>query len=425
MVDVWLPYGKTEVCARIEARNFLGTIEPKERIGVKDPRVEIERALTEPIGTTRLSEIAKPGDKVAIVVDDMTRATPSHIIVPPVLGELNRAGVKDEDVTVIFGCGTHRAVTPEEMKMLVGEETLKRVKAVSNDCNVKDLPFLGRTKTFGTKVYVNRFFAEADVRVLTGDIGLHYYAGYGGGRKSVLPAVCGAETIQQNHTMILDSRARTGVLEGNPVHLDMVEAAKLAKADFIVNIVTNSKLELVRAFAGDLEQAFNEGVKLVDEMYKVPVERRADIVVVSPGGHPFDINLYQAHKGVDNALEAVKRGGVIVWVAECPEGHGNDVFLEWMTRFKDIKEMETEIKKRFRLGGHKAYYLLRALQKVQVILVSTMPDYYATSVFKLRTARTVNEALRDAFDTVGKDGKVWAMPHGNIILPIIKAAATE
>ena len=425
MVDVWLPYGKTEVCATISARNFLGTIEPREKAGVKDPHAEIERALSEPIGTKRLSEIAKSGDKVAIVVDDMTRATPSHIIVPPVLDELNNAGVKDEDVTVIFGCGTHRTVKLEEMKTLVGEETLKRVKTVSHDCNVKDLPFLGKTKTFGTKVYVNRFFAEANVKVLTGDIELHYYAGYGGGRKSVLPAISGVETIHHNHAMILDSKARTGVLEGNPIHVDMVEAAKLAEADFIVNIVTNSKLELVRAFAGDLEQAFNEGVKLVDEMYKVPVERRADIVVVSPGGHPFDIDLYQAHKGVDNALDAVKRGGVIVWVAECPEGHGNEVFLDWMTRFKDPKEMETEIKRRFRLGGHKAYYLLKALQKVQIILVSTMPDYYATSVFKLRTARTVNDALRDAFNIVGKDRKVWVMPHGNVTLPMIKTAAAE
>jgi len=425
MVDVWLPYGKTEVCARISARNFLGVIEPREKAGVKDPCSEIERALSEPIGTKRLSEIAKSGDKVAIVVDDMTRATPSHIMVPPVLDELNRAGIKDEDVTIIFGCGTHRPVKPEEMKTLVGEETLKRVKAISHDCNVKDLPFFGKTKTFGTKVYLNRLFAEANVKVLTGDIGLHYYAGYGGGRKSVLPAVTGAETIQHNHAMILDSRARTGVLEGNPIHVDMVEAARLAKADFIVNIVTNSKRELVRAFAGDLEQAFNEGVKLVDEMYKVPVERRADIVVVSPGGHPLDIDLYQAYKGVDNALDAVKRGGVIVWVAECPEGHGNEVFLDWMRRFKEVREMETEIKRRFRLGGHKAYYLLRALQKVQIILVSTMPDYYATSAFRLRTARTVNDALRDAFDTAGKDGKVWVMPHGNTTLPIIKTATTE
>jgi len=421
MVDVWLPYGKTEVCARIPTKNYLGNIEPKEKLGVKDTRAEIERALNEPIGTKRLIETAKKGDKTAIVVNDQTRATPSHLMIPPILDELNKAGVKDEDITLIFGCGTHRPVTTEEMKTLVGEEVLQRVKTVSHDCKAKDLTYLSRTK-YGTKVYVNKIFAEADLRILTGEIGLHYYAGYGGGRKSILPAVTGEETIQHNHAMILHPKARTGILEDNPVHEDMVEAAELAKPNFIVNIVTNSKRELVRAFAGDLHQAFYEGVKLVDEMYKVPIEKRAEVVIVSSGGHPHDIDLYQAHKGIDNALEAVKRGGVIICVAECPEGHGNQVFYEWMTRFKELKDMETEVKRHFQLGGHKAYYLLKTLQRAQIILVSTMPEYYASGVFKLRTARALNDALRDAFDITGKDGKVWVMPHGNITLPVVKAS---
>jgi len=419
MVDVWLPYGRTEVCARIPAQNFLGEIEPKEKPGVTDPQAEVERALKEPIGTKHLSEMAKSGDKVAIVVDDATRAAPTRLMVPQILDELHRAGVKDEDITIIFGCGTHRAVTPEEMKKLLGEETLGRLKAVSHDHKSKDHVYLGKT-SFGTKVYINRTFAEANVKVLTGDVGLHYYAGYGGGRKSVLPAVSGAESIQHNHAMLLHPKAKTGVFEGNPVHEDMVEAVKLAKVDFILNVVINRKQELVKAFAGDVEQAFHEGVKLVDEMCKVPIERRADIVVVSPGGHPFDINLFQAYKGVDSALEAVKRGGVIVLVAECPEGHGNEVFYEWMIKFKESREMETEIKRRFVLGGHKAYYLTKALQKVQIILVSTMPDYQAVNVFKLKTARAVNDALRDAFDIAGKNAKVWAMTHGNITLPVVK-----
>jgi len=422
MVDVWLPYGKTEVCARIPTRNFLGNIEPKEKPGITDARAEVERALREPIGTKPLGSIVKPGDTVAVVVDDATRTTPSYLMVPPLLDELNRAGVKDESVTLIFGCGSHREVKPEEMKKLVGEETLERVKVVNHDAKSKDLVYLGKTAKFGTKVYVNKVFAEADVKILTGDVELHYYAGYGGGRKSILPAISGENTIQSNHAMLLNPKARTGVLEDNPVHEDMVEAAKLAKVDFILNIVTNSKNELVGAFAGDLEQAFYEGVKLVDEMYKVPIERRAEIVLMSPGGHPLDINLYQAYKGIDNALDAVKRGGVMILVAECPEGHGNDVFYEWMTKFKDEKQMEKEIKSRFRLGGHKAYYLLKAVQKAEIILVSAMPDYLAQNVFKLKTARALNDALRDAFDIAGKNAKVWALPHGNITLPVFKAA---
>jgi len=422
MVDVWLPYGRTEVCTRIPTRNFLGMIEPKEKLGVADPRVEVERALNEPVGAKKLREIAKAGDKAAVVVDDATRATPSYLMVPAILDELNKAGVKDEDITVIFGCGTHRSVTPEEMKTLVGEETLERVKTISHDCRAKDLVYIGKTNTLGTKVYVNKVFAEADVKVLTGDVGLHYYAGYGGGRKSVLPAVSGVETIRHNHASLLHPKARTGILEGNPVHEDMVESARLAEPDFILNIVTNSKGEMVRAFAGDLEKVHAEGVRLVDKMYKVPIERRAKIVVVSPGGHPFDIDLYQAYKGVDCALKAVKRGGVIVWVAECPEGHGNQVFYEWMTKFKEPKQMETEIKRRFKIGGHKAYYLLKALQKVNIILVSTLPDYYAANVFKLKTAKAVNDALHNAFNIAGKDAKVWVMPHGNATLPVVKAA---
>jgi len=419
MVDVWLPYGKTEICARIPTRNYLDSIEPKEKPAVADAKTEIEKALKNPIGTKPLTEIAKKGGRVAIVADDHTRSTQSHLMIPPILNELNKVGIRDEDITVIFACGSHRAVKPEEVKKLVGEEVINRVKAISHDYKAKDLVYLGKTKAYGTEVYINKTFAEADIKILTGDVGLHYYAGYGGGRKSILPGISGAETIQHNHAMLLDPKARTGNLDGNPVHEDMVEAAKLAKVDFVLNIVTNSKKELVQAFAGDLEQAFNAGVNLVDEMYKVPIEQRADIVVVSSGGHPHDINLFQAYKGVDNALNAVKRGGVIILAAECPEGHGNKVFYEWTLKFKNLKDMEKEIKRHFVLGGHKSYYLLKALQRVLIILVSVMPDYQAVNVFNLKTARAVNDALRDAFEIAGQNSKVRTMPYGNITLPIV------
>jgi nickel-dependent lactate racemase len=422
MVDVWLPYGKTDVCVRVPARNLLGTIEPAERQGAPDGKAEVERALKEPIGSKRLGEIAKPESKVAIVVDDATRKAPSEMMLLPVLAELNAAGVKDENVTVIFGCGTHRAVKPEEAAALLGAEALKRVKTVSHDCLSKDLVYVGTTKTHGNKVYVDRVFADADVKVLLGDVGFHYYAGYGGGRKSVLPAVCGSETIKHNHAMLLHAEARTGNLEGNPVHRDMTEAARLAKVDFIVNVVENKRGEIVKAFAGDLEQAFLEAVKLVDEMYRVTVDRRADIVVASAGGYPADINLYQAYKALDNALDAVKRGGVIILVAECPEGHGNQVFYDWMTHFGDLKSVEHEIKRNFVFGGHKAYYLFKALQNHQIILVSSLPDYYATSVFKLRTARAVNDALAEALKIAGSASRVWAMPQGSYTLPVFEAS---
>jgi nickel-dependent lactate racemase len=424
MVDVWLPYGKTDVCVRVPARNFIGSIEPKELPACPDAKAEVERALQEPVSSKRLSEIAKPESKVAIVVDDATRKAPSETMLLPVLAELNGAGVKDENVTVIFGCGTHRPVKPEEAQMLLGEEAFKRVKTVSHDCRAPDLVLVGTTKR-GNKVFLNRVFVEADVRVLLGDVGFHYYAGYGGGRKSVLPAVAGEETIKFNHSLMLNSNARTGVLDGNPVHEDMAEAAKLAKVGFAVNVVANSKCEVVKAFAGELEAVFAEGVKVVDDMYRVVVDRRADIVVVSCGGTPADLNLYQAYKAVDGALEVVKRGGVVILVAECPEGHGNQVFYDWMVRFADVKLVEREIKRNFVLGGHKAYYLMKALQNHQIVLVSSMPDYYASNIFKLKTARAVNDALNEAFNIAGKAARVWTIPQGNYTLPEVKAPSSE
>ena len=421
MVDVWLPYGKSDVCVRVPARNLLGSIEPKETAGAQDSKAEVERALREVIGSKRLSEIANSESKVVIVVDDMTRHTPTSIMILPVLSELQTAGVKDENITVIFGCGTHRAVKQEEAVKIIGEEAFRRVKTVSHDCKAQDLVYVGTTKTHGNKVFLNRIFAEADVKVLLGDVGFHYYAGYGGGRKSVMPAISSEETIKQNHAMLLSSNARTGLLDGNPVHQDMTEAATLAKVDFILNVVTNSKDEIVKAFAGDVQQAFTEAVKLVDEMYRVKVDRRADIVVVSPGGYPSDINLYQSHKGLDNALEVVKRGGIIILVAECVEGHGNQVFYDWMKRFKDLKEAEREIKRNFAMGGHKAYYLLKALQNHQIILVSSLPDYYASNIFRLKTARAVNDALGEAMRLAGSQARVWTMPYGNFTLPTVQA----
>jgi len=425
MVDVWLPYGRSEVCIRIPTRNFLGLIEPREKPAMPDARAEVERALKEPIGSRRLNEIVKPENKLAIVVDDATRPAPSNLMIPPLLDELNAAGIKNENITVIFGCGTHRAVTHEEAVRLLGEDVLNRVKTISHDYKAQNLVYVGSTQKYGTKVYLNQIFAEADIKILTGDVCFHYYAGYGGGRKSVLPGVSGEETIKHNHAMILHPNAKTGILDGNPIHEDMVEAAELAKVDFILNVVTNSKGEVVKALAGDLEQTFHEGVKVVDEMYRIPVDRKADIVVVSSGGYPADVNLFQAYKGIDGALEIVKRGGVIILADECSEGSGNQVFYYWRVKFDNLGAIDREIKRNFVLGGHKAYYLMKALQKVEIILVSAMPDYYSTNIFKLKTARAVNDALNEAFKIVGKNARVWVMPCGNYTLPEVKISEEQ
>jgi len=420
MKEIGLPYGRAKLKIEVPEERLLGIVEPRRMQGTPDPAAEVARSLSEPIGTEVLTSIAGPGDKVVITAEDHTRPAPSWLMVPPILDELARAGVRDEDITVLFACGTHRAVRPEEAERLLGPEVLKRVRVLSHDCRSPDHVFLGET-SFGNKVEVDKVFAEADVRVLTGDIDLHYYAGYGGGRKSVLPGVSSLSTIRFNHAMLLHPRARMGVLEGNPVHEDMMEAAELADVDFILNVVMNAENQVVRAFAGDLKDAFFRGVELVDQIYKVPVEGKADIVVVSPGGHPHDIDLYQAYKGIHMALEVVEEGGVILALAECPEGHGHKVFYEWMTRFKSVEEVEEEIRNNFVLGGHKAYYLMKALEKAHIILVSKMPPDMVRDVFRLEPARDWQEGLEKAFDLAGRDASLLIMTHGNITLPVVSS----
>ncbi|MFQ6075373.1 MAG: nickel-dependent lactate racemase, partial [Candidatus Bathyarchaeia archaeon] len=289
MVEVWLPYGKTEVVVRVPVENLMGVVEPKDREGVQDPKAEIQRALEHPIGSKALDEIVGDGGgRIAIVVDDGKRPAPSRLMVSSLVEALRRVGVEDEDITVIVGCGTR--ADSGEGPTLFQEESWEKIRLVNHDPVAQDLVRVGRTSQ-GTEVHVNKAFAEADIRILTGHIGYHPFAGYSGGSRSVLPGVAGLSTIRRNHALLLDPRARAGNLEENPVHLDMTEAARLVGVDFVLNTVLNTKGEVVRAFAGDLDRVFSEGVELVDEMFRVEVDGLADVAIVSPGGQPLDDDL--------------------------------------------------------------------------------------------------------------------------------------
>jgi nickel-dependent lactate racemase len=416
MTEIALKYGETSLNIDIPDKNLIGIINPNFVKGVENPEDEVLRAILNPIRTPTLDKIAKPGDTVSIVVDDHTRPIKSKIIIKPLLDHLNKIGIPDENITLIIGHGSHRKIREDEAENLLGKEILERVNWLPHDANSEDLVYIGET-SYKTKVYINKVFHDSNVRILTGDVCLHYYAGYGGGRKSVLPAISGMETIRHNHAMLTHPKATTGNLDGNPVHLDMTEAAKMANPQFIVNIVMNHKKEIVKAFAGDLEEAFMQGVKLVDQIYKVKVDKLADIVLVSAGGYPTDIDLYQAYKAIDSALRVVKPGGVLVVAAECRDGHGHKVFYEWMKKYQTAEEMEKEIKNNFRLGGHKAYYLLKAKEKADIILISKMNPKEVKNTFRLEPAKNLDEALEMAFAKKGRDAKILVMPEAAKVLP--------
>ncbi|KON27580.1 hypothetical protein AC480_04495 [miscellaneous Crenarchaeota group archaeon SMTZ1-55] len=417
LVEVWLPYGRTEVAVKVPDENLLGVIDGKAQAGAVNPAKEVDDALENPLSSPKLDAVAKAGATVAIVVDDKTKPTPTHLMLTALLNRLGRLGVRDKDVTVIFGCGAH-TMTEAEGEAILGEALRSRIRVHIHDCVASDLEYVGET-SFGTKVTVNKAFLDADVRILTGDIALHYYAGYSGGRKSLLPAIVGLDAIRHNHAFLVDPKATTGNLEGNPVHLDMEEALHLVDVDLALNVVLNAQRDVVKAFAGDVDAVFHEGVQVVKDLCTAPVASPSEIVVVSPGGFPFDIDLYQAYKGLDAALQVVKEKGVVVLVAECVEGYGNKVFHDWMVRYASLASIRRELQRNFVVGGHKAYYYLKALGKVRIILVSVMPDYYAAGVFKLRTAKTVNAALTAALRLTGRQGKILVLPHGSTTFPAL------
>lgn len=405
---------------KIPDENFQGIIEPNDEVSAADPLLEISQALENPANSKRLASSLSLGERVAVVIDDVTRPSPTNILIGPLVTRLTDLGARAEDITLIIATGMHRPATSEEITRLIGAELAGKIRTVNHDCRAEDLTYLGDT-AYGTKVYVNKEFATADIKILTGDVELHYFAGYGGGRKSVLPGISGAQTTMHNHSLMLHPKARPGVLEGNPVSEDMTQAAEMAKVDFILNVVLNRKREIVKAFSGNLHGAFMNGVQLVDKISKVPCEAKADIAVVSAGGKPRDVSLYQALKAVHHTMGIVKDGGAIVLIAECPEGHGNDTFREWMIKFSDLRRMEREIKRRFAIGGHKAYLMTKALERVKIYLVSAIPDYYVSNVFRLRPSRTANAALQAALRAVGKDSKVVAVTHGATTLPMLRS----
>ena len=373
----------------------------------------VRDALEHPIGTGRLRDIVKPGEKVVIVTSDITRPCPSSVIVPELLRELSAAGVADEDITVVFALGSHRVHTDEERRRLVGDEVYGRVRCI--DAAKEGFVHIGVTAT-GTPVDIDPTVAAADRRICVGNIEYHYFAGYSGGAKAIMPGVSTRDAIQKNHSKMVLEEAKAGNLLGNPLRQDLEEAAAMVGVDFILNVVLDEGKQIVKAVAGDLRKAHEAGCAFLDQLYKIRIPGRADIVVTTPGGFPKDINLYQAQKALDNAKHAVRDGGIIILAASCKEGLGEKVFEQWMLNSQSPSAMVERIERDFQLGGHKAAAISMVLQRARILLVSELEEEFVKGMF-LEPFESVDAALEEAFASLGRDSKVIFMPHGGSVLP--------
>ncbi len=406
-------FGAGTQCVEVPSKSLLGILSPNPMPVGLTGEDEVERALAAPVHSPALRDIVKPGEKIAIVTSDITRPMPTHIVMPALLDELYAAGISKQDITLVFALGSHRMHTEAERHKLAGDRAWSEIACIDGDAS--DCVHIGVTSR-GTPVDIVRVVAEADRRICLANIEYHYFAGYSGGAKSIMPGVSTRDAIQSNHSRMVEETACAGRIKGNPVREDIEEAAAMVGIDFLLNVVLDEHKKIIKAVAGDAKYAHREGCSFLDDLYMKRIPERADIVLVSQGGAPKDLNLYQTQKALDNAKHAVKKGGVIILIGSCKEGMGEHVFEEWMTSAPTASSLIDRIQKEFRLGGHKAAAIAMVLENSDIYLVSDMAPDFVKSIF-LTPYPNAQAALDAAFAKLGKNASILAMPYGGSTLP--------
>ena len=409
-------YGTGVQTVQVPEKNLMGVLTANEMQHERRGEDAVRHALAHPIGAEPLHTLAKPGQKIAIIASDVSRPVPSSEILPAILDELHAAGCRDEDITVVFALGSHRHHTVQEQERLAGSEVFRRVRCVDSDPD--DCVHMGVTKN-GTPVDVTRAVAQADFRICTGNIEFHYFAGYSGGVKAIMPGVSTPAAIQANHRMMVSELACAGNLDTNPLRQDIEEAGRICGVDYIVNVVLDEHRKIVYAVAGDAVLAHRAGCRYLDRMYRKPIAEKADIVLVSQGGAAKDANLYQTQKALDNAKHAVKKGGTIILIGACQEGLGSAKFEQWLTGSPSAHAMVERIGREFELGGHNAAAIGMVLENARIDLVSKMDSDFVRSIF-LNPQPSAQAAFDEAMERYGPDARVLAMPFGGATLPVVK-----
>ena len=408
--DVAFPVGNSKVVAQVP--NLMAVVAPRMTPGVADERAEIRRAIENPIGSPRLRELAQGKKNAAIVVNDITRPYPGGLMVEELARELAPAGLKDEDIFLVVAYGMHRINTREELVSIFGTSVVQRFRFVHHRGQDENtLLSLGFTKG-GVEVTVNKEFAEADLKIVTGLIAPHHSAGFSGGRKSVLPGISGLPTLNRHHSFpIRPPKPAMGWLDGNRFHEEALAAARIAGVDFMLNSIDNVDRELVAAVAGDLDAAHRKGAEICRHIWTFELPSKADVVIVSPGGFPRDIDLYQAQKAVSCAEMACNIGGRIILCAAAPDGTGS--FAKLLVAARDPQDViDKYTAEGFTAESTaKAYMYARALKNHNIsVACSGLSKEEARDMF-MEAYATLDEAIAAALEEFGADAKFLAVPN--------------
>lgn len=428
MINMKMKYGDEEILVEIPLENYLGTIKGQNSIVQDDEGDVIRESLDNPINSDKLENIVKAGDKICIVVSDVTRLWQKmSTYMPFIVEKLKIAGIDDKDITFISSTGSHRAQSDEEHKLLIGEELHNKFKIIDhNSFDKNNIVKIGET-TYGTPVEINKLAYESDHIIITGAVVYHDLAGFGGGRKSILPGISSYESIMSNHALALgeedgsgsNPNIACGSIECNPIHLDMVEAAKMVKPSFLFNVIMSSDGKIVNAVSGDYIEAHNVGMEIVREIDSYEIKEKADLVIASLGGYPKDLNLYQATKGLSNAKEAIRDGGYVILLCRCEEGYGSNDLHEIVSDYEDNYDREMAIRDRFTVARYIGFDMAQSAVKYNIILVSEI-EKLSLKKAGINVVNTLDDALDIVYSNLGKNIKTYLMPNSGSTLPVLK-----
>lgn len=422
MNDLKLRYGKGEVALDLTGHLKVKVFSPLRSEGPADLEADLREALRNPIDAEPLSDLAKGKTKVVVSIPDRTRPRIAGRLLPAVLRELASAGIDQDKVTIFVATGTHGEHTEAELADLLGEELSGKIAITQNLSRRRsDFVALGTT-TRGTPVLINRTLVEADLNVVIGTVASHYFAGWGGGRKMILPGAAHVEAAWANHRLTLtdagemNPMCKSGLLKGNPVHEDMAEAAAFVKDVFLVNVVLDGWAEVAAINAGEPAASHLAAIEDARRLLEVRIPEASDLAVVSAGGYPLDINFIQSHKSMDHVAGSIRPGGVMIVLAECGNGAGSATFLPWFD-IKDQQAVSRKLLEQYELNGHTALSLMKKLERVRIIFVSSL-ERRTVERMGMIPAADVGEAMALAKPHLGEEALVHIFPCAWGILPV-------
>jgi nickel-dependent lactate racemase len=418
LAEFSLPYGRELLSFGLPDEWQIELLTPKQALALPDPSAAVNRALDYPIGETRLSDLAG-SRSAAIAINDKTRPVPHSILLPPLLRRLESLGLPPETITLLIATGSHPPMSRDECGKILPADIMKRYQVLSHNADDRDKQiYLGSTER-GTPVWINRHFIRADLRIVVGNIEPHQFMGFSGGVKSAAIGLAGKQTINHNHAMMTESRAKLGHFDDNPARQDVEDVGRLIGVHFALNAILSEAKEIIQVVAGEPGAVMRAGIPVVRDLYEVQVSEPFDLLIASPGGHPKDINLYQSQKGLAHAALVTKESGTVILVAACPEGTGSQNYEQWMAGITSYEAVFKRFEREgFRVGPHKAFQIARDAVRTQVLLVSQMPSDLVRRML-LIPAGSIGAAIALARDSLPSKARVGVMPWANTTIPTL------